>query len=80
MEPRAPSERSSSRAYRPFRQSNPPLMRAAIPRSSGRRRYADIMGESVRATTPEMATAPARVRANSRKSEPVRPPWKAMGA
>ncbi len=41
---------------------------------------ADIMGERVRATTPEMATAPARVRANSRKSEPVRPPWKAMGA
>ena len=41
---------------------------------------ADIMGESVSATTPEMATAPASVSANSRKSEPVRPPWKAMGA
>jgi len=26
-----------------------------------------------------MVTAPARVSANSRKSEPVRPPWKAMG-
>ncbi len=43
-------------------------------------RRADIMGERVSATTPEMVTAPARVSANSRKSDPVRPPWKAMGA
>ena len=35
---------------------------------------ADITGESVKATMPEMNTAPARVRANSRKSEPVKPP------
>ena len=34
-----------------------------------------MTGESVSATTPEMATAPARVKANSRKSVPVRPPW-----
>ena len=41
---------------------------------------ADIMGDSVRATTPEMVTAPARVKANSRKSEPVSPPCRPMGA
>ena len=29
---------------------------------------------------PEMVTAPASVSANSRKSEPVRPPWNAIGA
>ena len=29
---------------------------------------------------PEMVTAPASVSANSRKRDPVRPPWKAMGA
>ena len=39
-----------------------------------------IIGDSVRATTPEMITAPARVKANSRKSEPVRPVRKPMGA
>ena len=44
------------------------------------RSRADITGERVSATTPEMVTAPASVSANSRKSEPVRPPWKAMGA
>ena len=32
------------------------------------------MGESVRATTPDTTTAPARVNANSRKSVPVSPP------
>ncbi len=56
-------------------------MRPVSPRSSRSRRSraADITGESVRATMPEMVTAPARVRANSRNSEPVRPPWKAIG-
>jgi hypothetical protein len=34
-----------------------------------------MTGESVSATTPEIVTAPASVSANSRKSEPVRPPW-----
>jgi len=38
------------------------------------------MGDRVRATNPEMATAPARVKANSRNSEPVRPPCRPMGA
>ena len=38
-----------------------------------------IMGERVRATTPDTITAPARVNANSRKSAPVRPPWMATG-
>ena len=38
-----------------------------------------MTGESVSATTPEMVTAPASVSANSRKSDPVRPPWKAIG-
>ena len=40
----------------------------------------DIIGESVSATTPEMKTAPASVKANSRKSEPVSPPCRPMGA
>ena len=31
-------------------------------------------------TTPEMRTAPASENANSRKSEPVSPPWKPIGA
>ena len=39
----------------------------------------DIIGESVRATTPETRTAPARVNANSRKSAPVSPPWMPIG-
>jgi hypothetical protein len=41
---------------------------------------ADIIGESVSATMPEIVTAPASVKANSRKSEPVRPPWSPIGA
>ena len=39
-----------------------------------------MTGESVKATMPEMVTAPASVSANSRNSDPVSPPWKAMGA
>ena len=39
-----------------------------------------IMGERVSATTPETITAPARVKANSRKRAPVRPPWRPTGA
>ena len=38
-----------------------------------------IMGDRVSATTPEMNTAPAKVRANSRNSAPVRPPWNPIG-
>ena len=38
------------------------------------------MGDSVRATTPETITAPERVKANSRKRAPVRPPWIPIGA
>jgi hypothetical protein len=41
---------------------------------------ADIIGVMVSATMPEITTAPASVRANSRNSEPVRPPVKASGA
>jgi hypothetical protein len=39
-----------------------------------------IIGEIVSATTPEMKTAPASVKANSRNSAPVSPPWKPIGA
>ena len=42
--------------------------------------FEDITGESVKATTPEMKTAPARVKANSRKSDPVSPPCSPIGA
>ena len=38
-----------------------------------------ITGERVTATTPETTTAAARVMANSRNSEPVSPPWNAIG-
>ena len=41
---------------------------------------AAIIGVIVSATTPEMITAPASVKANSRKSAPVSPPVKASGA
>ena len=39
-----------------------------------------IIGDSVSAMTPETITAPASVKANSRNSEPVRPPRKPIGA
>ena len=38
------------------------------------------MGESVSATTPDTQTVPASVKANSRKSAPVRPEVKPIGA
>ncbi len=38
-----------------------------------------MTGDKVRATIPEMVTAPARVNANSRKSEPVSPPCSPIG-
>ena len=38
------------------------------------------IGESVTAMKPEMMTAPASVTANSRKSEPVSPVAKPIGA
>ena len=48
--------------------------------SPERSRREPIIGDRVRATTPETMTAPASVKANSRKSAPVRPPWKPIGA
>ena len=39
-----------------------------------------IIGDSVTATMPEMTTAPASVKANSRNSAPVRPCVKPIGA
>ena len=33
-----------------------------------------IIGDNVSATTPEISTAPASVKANSRNNDPVRPP------
>ena len=39
-----------------------------------------IIGESVRATTPETITAPARVKANSLNRAPVSPETKPIGA
>ncbi len=39
-----------------------------------------IMGDKVRATKPEMSTAPASAKANSENSLPVRPGVKAKGA
>ena len=41
--------------------------------------FDDIIGERVSATTPEITTAPASVKANSRKREPVSPPCNPMG-
>jgi hypothetical protein len=38
-----------------------------------------IIGDSVSATMPDTATAPASVNANSVNSAPVRPPWKPIG-
>ena len=43
------------------------------------RSRADIIGVMVSATMPEMMTAPASVKANSRNSAPVRPPVKPSG-
>ena len=43
--------------------------------SPARSSLAPIIGDSVSATTPDTRTAPASVSANSRNSEPVRPPW-----
>ena len=39
-----------------------------------------IIGDSVRAMMPDTTTAPASVKANSRKSAPVRPETKPIGA
>ena len=40
---------------------------------------AHIIGLSVSAITPDSSTEPARVKANSVNSTPVRPPWKPIG-
>jgi hypothetical protein len=52
------------------------LIQPAKPRSVSplRSSLEPIIGDSVSATTPETITAPASVKANSRKSAPVRPP------
>ncbi|MNP36119.1 hypothetical protein D3C76_1294830 [compost metagenome] len=47
---------------------------------SWRRSRAHIIGDRVRATIPEMITAPARVNANSLNRAPVRPSRKPIGA
>ena len=44
------------------------------------RSFEHIIGVRVRAMNPEMTTAPARVRANSRNRRPVDPGMKAIGA
>ena len=61
--------------------SNRRFTKPAKPRSGSpaRSSFEAIIGDSVRATTPEMMTAPASVNANSRKSAPVRPPWMPIG-
>ena len=60
----AVDERASAGLPRPARCTNRELM----------------TGDSVTATMPETTTAAASVIANSRNSEPVRPPWKPIGA
>ena len=47
--------------------------------SPARSRREPIIGDRVSATTPDTMTAPARVKANSRKRAPVSPPWIATG-
>ena len=47
--------------------------------SPERSSFEPIIGDNVSATMPEMMTAPASVKANSRKSDPVRPPCSATG-
>ena len=44
------------------------------------RKTEHIIGDSVSAITPDTITEPASVKANSRNSEPVRPPRKPIGA
>lgn len=63
-------------------QSKPALMERVNQPSDGSFRSSsdDIMGDRVSATMPEMNTAPARVKANSRNNAPVSPPWNPMGA
>ena len=57
------------------------LTQPAKPRSvsPARSSFEPIIGDSVSATTPDTSTAPASVKANSRNSEPVSPPWIATG-
>ena len=68
--------------YRLRRASNLRLTKPAKPFSLSPVRSSRelIIGDSVRATTPDTMTAPASVNANSRKSAPVRPPWIPIGA
>jgi hypothetical protein len=58
------------------------LIQPANPRSvlPERSSLAPIIGDSVNATTPDTTTAPASVNANSRNSDPVKPPWMPIGA
>ena len=57
------------------------MIQPAKPRlvSSDRSSFEPIIGESVSATTPDTITAPASVKANSRNSAPVKPPWMPTG-
>ena len=57
-----------------------PTSFANRPSSALLRKTEHIIGERVRAITPETMTEPASVNANSRNSEPVRPPRKPIGA
>ena len=53
----------------------PPLLPAC-----GRSNLEHIIGDSVRAITPDTITAPASVKANSRNKVPVSPETKPIGA
>src|SRR5258708_27985228 len=75
------SERSSCRHYQ--RVIDPKTLLTILanrPSSALLRKTEHIIGESVSAITPDTITEPASVNANSRNSEPVRPPRKPIGA
>ena len=78
---RISSAPSSILAYRRRTASKPRLTsavsRPSLPCSCTKREL--MTGDSVTATMPDRTTAAARVIANSRNSEPVSPPWKAIG-
>ena len=81
MAQRICSPPSSNRPYWRRTRSNPRLT-SAVSRPSLPCRCTNrelMTGERVTATTPESTTVVARVIANSRNSEPVKPPWKPIG-
>ena len=79
---RADNTPSRARVYMSRSRVKARLTMRAKPRSSmpGLKSLAHMTGDTVRATMPETRTAPAKVKANSRKSAPVSPPWNPMGA